>query len=152
MSCNEENHPALAKTSTGAKRKKGAAKPTAEEQLPNRANECDADHLSLFDQPDQNRSRQLSTSTPATRIRVSSITPDARRYRTLSTNRATSGLEFENRRTSWSSPVQGQVAFDICSTRSTSQISRNKPEYALQQAVTVLTCSSGRNVPPGLPC
>jgi DNA-damage-inducible protein D len=46
-----ENHLALAKTSTGAKRKKGAAKPTAEEQPPARANEGDVDQLSLFDQP-----------------------------------------------------------------------------------------------------
>ena len=46
-----ENHLALAKTSTGAKRKKGAAKPTAEEQQPARASQGDADQLSLFDQP-----------------------------------------------------------------------------------------------------
>ena len=46
-----ENHLALAKTSTGAKRKKGAAKPTAEEPPPARASGGDADQLSLFDQP-----------------------------------------------------------------------------------------------------
>jgi DNA-damage-inducible protein D len=46
-----ENHLALAKTSTGAKRKKGAAKPTADEPPSARASEGDADQLSLFDQP-----------------------------------------------------------------------------------------------------
>jgi hypothetical protein len=46
-----ENHLALAKTSTGTKRKKSAVKPITEEQQPARASEGGVDQLSLFEQP-----------------------------------------------------------------------------------------------------